>query len=498
MSVIQKLSSKQFLLATMLVAYLLRLILVVGEGQFHFTDEGRYRNATGAVEMIVQGDIGGALNLLLEFRPHQGFATASLFPAVLHRVAYAIAPSSDLAWDDYWYSRYSDFRFSSLFFAIPSVLAIGMIYLVARQAGARETEALLGAFFLAAANTLFMYSRHFLPYDFSLLLGLTTIWLVLKRRRASAKYSIAIGLAAFLTFWIYNGYLTLSILIALVYCLYLAPNPKTAIRRALGMFAGSMIIFVPLYIYNFVVLDIDMISQLREFSATVNHGDYSEGLVLPFLYFIHAETGVAFVWIMGILLAARRLRRSYSANDRQRALLWFVSLFTLYLLLSVSSNVLQLFVIYGRVARSLVPFIVLLCAFAYAPVLRRFGWWSGASFVVIMSVFALINFVPLIQQRQYRTLQRHVYSNYKGVSYESTFGPTSNPYGFRGIYLPKVRYKLINAGVWYPKTERFYRPEGKILLEVPHPINNWAWHYDRDDAEVAGNLAPRTDHDVAN
>ena len=152
--------------------------------------------------------------------------------------------------------------------------------------------------------------------------------------------------------------------------------------------------------------------------------------------------------------------------------------------MALFSNGLQMFVVYGRVARSLVPFIVMLCACGIAPYLMRHGWRTKVVFVVSVSLFAFANFIPFIRIHHYRVLQRHVYSNYEGVSYVSTFGPEAKAHGVRGAELPGARYRLVNAGIFYPITDYLDRPEGKVILEVPHYLEIRAGQYEGMSAEA--------------
>ena len=473
------------LLALLMVfAYLLRLLLLMIEGQFRFPDEHRYLRSMDAADLVFRKDLRGALDSLLNVGSHHGFNVVTFGPALAHRFAYWLIPPSDESWKSYWRKALGDFRFSSLFFIIPSVLSIAMIYLLSRQAGADEMEALLAAFLLAASNTFFMYSQHFLPYDSSLFVGLIALWLALRLQATNIKNTMTVGILAFLTLWIYNGHVTFYIMLTLIYCFYLAPTARSAIWRVVGMIAGALVVIAPFHVYNLSVLDTNIISLLSGFATTITHGSFSEGIILPFLYFINAETGIAIVWVLGFAMIAWKLKHSPSEVPRRRVLLWSACLLLLYLLMILFSNGLQMFVVYGRVARSLVPFIVMLCACGIAPTLMRYGSRAALVFVVCTSILALANFIPLIRTYQYRVLQRHVFSNYDDVSFESTFGPEAKAHGVRGAELPGARYRLVNAGVFYPITDHLDRPKGKVILEVPHFYKIRANQYEGLSAEA--------------
>ena len=152
----------------------------------------------------------------------------------------------------------------------------------------------------------------------------------------------------------------------------------------------------------------------------------------------------------------------WQSNERERALLWFACLFVLYFLLSLSSTVLEVFVVYGRIARTLAPFIILLCAYAFAPLLAKHGIRAVTLFVIVVCMLALANFVPAIKQEYFIEIARRVSTEYEDVSYETTLELPSQTFGVYGKEIPDARYKLLNAGFYYPITELQDRPPGQI------------------------------------
>lgn len=461
----------------MLVAYLLRVLLVVNGGQFYFPDEGRYLRVTTVAETLYEANFRGALDRLLLYNKHHGFTTAGLIPAIIHRTIFHLNPPQYYSWTTYWAPRDNDYRISALVFAIPSVLMIGMIYLIARRAGASETEALLGAFLMGASNTFFIFSKHFLPYDMSLLIGLAALWLAIHNRDANLKHAIVVGMVTFLCLWVYYGHVTFVLMIALIYCVFLASKPRTLVIRASGMAIGAMSIAMPILLYNKYVFNIDVISEALAFSATVNQGDFAEGIVFPFLFFGNAEAGIALVWFIGLVMAGWKLRCQWNSNDRRRALLWFACLIALYGLMTLFSTVLQWFVVLSRIARTMAPFLVLLSAYAFMPLLMSRGRRAVLAFVAAVSIFALLNFVPAIQQEYIIEVAKRVEREYVDVSYETTLSYPARPYGVYGDENLSARYKLVNAGYFFPITELVDRPRGEVLLKVAHPYNHRPWQY---------------------
>ncbi len=463
----------------MLVAYLLRLLLIVNGGQFFFPDESRYqRRSVSAVGSLFQADYRSAIDKVLAYDKHHGFTAVAIAPAIFHRVIFHLNPPPGLSWTTYWLWRDNDYRVSALIFAIPSVLSIAMIYLLARRAGAGATEALLAAFLLAASNTFYVHSKHFLPYDSSLLIGLAALWLAIGNRATSLKHALASGCATFLCIWVYFGHITFVLMIALVYCVFLASSWRDAAIRAAGMAFGALLIAMPLFLYNVSVLGIDVLAELATFSSSANQGNYAEGIVFPFIYFANAEAGIALIWSLCLLAAGWTLKKQWHSENRQRAVLWLACLITLYLLLSLFSSILQLSVVYGRLARAMAPFIILLCAYGIRPLLLERGRIAILVFLGTVSILALANFTPAISQEYFIEVARQARQDYGELSYETELSPPALPIGVYGEEKSHVRYTLINAGYYYPITEMTNRPEGEALLQVAHPFSYKPWQYE--------------------
>lgn len=469
----------------MLAAYLLRLLLVVNGGQFYFPDEGRYqRRSVSAVDSLFQADFRSAIDRVLAYDKHHGFTVVGLVPAIVHRVIFYVRPAPGYSWITYWLGRDNDYRISALIFAIPSVLSIGMVYLLARRAGARETEALIAAFLLAASNSFFIFSKHFLPYDSSLLIGLAALWLVITGQQTSIKHSIAVGIVTFLCVWVYFGHISFVLMIALIYCGFLTSNWRDSAIRASGMAFGALLIAMPLFLYSSFVLGIDIVSEAVTFSETVYQGEYFEGSVFPILYFGNAEAGVVLFWMIGVIVAAGMLARQPRSPDLQRVKLWLACLIILYLLMVLFSAGLQLFVVYGRIARTLVPFLVMLSAFVFTPWLMSRGKKTFAVFVGVISILALANFVPAIRQEYFIEIANRARQEYGQLSYETTLRDPAITVGVYGKENPLGRYTLLNAGYFYPITEMTDLPDGEVLMKVAHPFNHRPWQYEGMTGEM--------------
>ena len=471
-----RLRHRHLLLLIMLVSFGLRLLLVVNGGQFYFPDEIRYMPAVSVADKIFEGDYKSAIGSMLQYRPHAGAITVRLIPAYLHRLAYELWDDSGVSWYDAWRNQTGDFRFSAIFFAIPSVLSIGMIYLIAVKAGAKKDEALLGAFLLATSNTWFIYSRHFLPYDASMLVGLFTLYMALQLRNSGAKGALLMGVLLFCTFWVYFTHYFLIFAIVFLYCVLFARNPLDIVVRPVAILIGVLVLLVPILLYNYLIVHVDVFTEMRTLGlATV--GDYDEGLVLPFMYFRDAEAGMSLVWLLGLVVAVIQMggrRPEYG----HRAILWLSCLVVLYLSMSVLSSGLHVLALSGRFVRPIVPFAVMICAYAFIRILQRLGFRLTILVLLLLSMVSANNFLAAINQPFYREFAREVFKEYDSISLETTFLPPARTFNFANPSVDGARYLLVNAGFYHPVTEMADRPEGQVILEVSHPYNFRPFQYE--------------------
>ena len=185
---------------------------------------------------------------------------------------------------------------------------------------------------------------------------------------------------------------------------------------------------------------------------------------------------MSLVWAGGLLLACWRIwwRR---LPLRHRATLWIGCLLGLYCTLTLVSSGLQIFVLYGRSVRILLPFIALVCGWSFAASLRQRGSLLTALFVGVVCIVALFNFSGLAAVRFSRDIARQAVAEYGDYAIASTYygqlkiRPMSpvDAYG---------RYSLVNAFFIYPITEQSERPPGRVLLEAPHPLNYRPFQYE--------------------
>jgi hypothetical protein len=424
---------KKALWLLLLIAFVLRILLILSGGQLYMPDEIRYGRALQAVH-------DRNFLALLQGYDHTGFTILAIIPASFHKIAvliFAEPPGSLL-------------KVPALLLSLASVGCIGMTYAVARRARASSRESFIAALLMALSAGMFYWSRHLIPYDTSILIALIAIYVGIQPRGGVGR-SFVVGFLACWVFLCYNGYWLLALIVMAIHLVYAQRRLMSAVLAGLGFIA-------PVALFTLLTLDsYPFVLGLVGFAGTVTQGWYGEGWSLPFEYFWVTEGLIALVWLGGCVLALSAYRHTH---DR-RVLVWLGAIAAIYLGLVVTSVLLQKFVVYGRTARELIPFICLLAAYGYNTLPRR----TTNIVLAVTVLIAIPNFLgaflfqfPEVAEERARL----------------SVGTFARDYTFQGSERPPIgegRYVLLNTQYIYPVTGVKPLPHGAVLFTMPHPYN---------------------------
>lgn len=361
-----------WLSAILLASVVLRVVLVVGGGQFYWPDEGRYDTSHALVRWLVSGDTDRLFDRLNR-ADHVLFKFIGMIPAAL----------------EHWFGE--NRRIPALFFSAFSTLNIWLVWGVARRLGAAASEALLAAALLAASTTFFYYSRHVLPYDLAISFGLLSLYAGLLRESRPAG-SLTAGVLAGCAFLTYAGAWLIGAAVLIIHVAR-ASSWREFLRRSLTAGAG---LAAPIAAAGLISMAFGgrLLESFVDFADTIDQGVYSEGWSLPFEYLWHAEHGLLLLWMVCVAAAAWRLRRG---DQHPRLHAGFIGLATIYAAIVITSVVLEQFVVYGRLARHLVPFFCLITA-AELERLRTTGANAGRRLVPVLAIALLVQTALNFQQ----------------------------------------------------------------------------------------------------
>ncbi len=446
----------------------LRVVLVLRGGQLYFPDEERYFRSVQFVTLFAGGDLGGALRLILGATDHTGFALLGIIPATIQlgvERLFGVLPDNT-------------FWLPALFLSMMSVLCIALVAAIARRAGAGEKEAFIAALLMASATSMFYFSRHLVPYDLSLAMALLAFWLGLDARAGFVR-SFVCGVLAGSAFLTYNGYWLIAMLAGLAPILWASPSISSIITRGVEVGLGFVLFPVLLTLGTVLIGMTPFLSAMTQFAGTVNQGTFSEGWSLPWEYFWDAEHGLFLLWIASVLFVIW-LGLRHRERLPMRAYLWLGVPAVIYLILSLGSAGLDKFVVYGRLAREMVPFFSLSTALAITFLSERVQFtrqWVGVGAILLAMQVALNFWQPLIQQFP-NDIVRSVQVTYGSVGRALT---VKGPPVFGSDPKLESQYILLNAQYLYPISGTRKPPAGRIVLQATHPLEYLPYQYEGHD-----------------
>lgn len=290
------------------VSYGLRVALASCGGQLFWPDEGRYLSADNAVSAVAHHHLAAAF---VELFGHADHVLFRVFGVPVATIEYISGHSHPL-----WVACY---------FSLFSVASIGLVWALALRTGADEEEAFWSAFLAASANSLFYYSRHYFPYDVSLMLMLLALWIGL--RPGSARRSVAAGLIVGIGFLVYNGYWLLG---GVVLCLHTLLGGGTTVqgmlKRAAGALVGLVATVAAVIGLGHLASGIALRSYVS-FAGTITQGDFGIGYRVIAQYLWSSERGVLLVLMVG---AAAALIPSQGNARWRQALRWSGAILLLF------------------------------------------------------------------------------------------------------------------------------------------------------------------------
>lgn len=447
--------------AVLLLSLILRWALVIRGGQYYFSDEHRYEVSQDVVDLLLQGKIAESLSRVFTAPEHLGYKIIGFLPALIERVT---GPS---------------LLIPALFFSLFSVLNLYLIYLLSKRAGATEREALLALGIAAATHSLLYYARHLMPYDTAMAFGLLSLYVGLKKE-ADVKTSLLCGVLGFLCFMTYNGYWLLAGFAMFCHVFAAEKNIAAFLQRCVLLVIGFVI---PLVIILLVsnVAGINFVAEYAKFANTVTQGDYSEGWSLPFEYFWHSEHFL--IIILGIL-SIIALFHLINNGDRY-PLWWLAGLSFVYVCLALFSVFTHSFVVLGRLARQMMPFLILLSSYGLARLsiqtsTRRYITTLVMIMIIAQGIWNYKTSFVLSYPRDFSNEAQVLYPDF-------TFSPKRLLFGAPAV-CENNGYAIKNAKYFLDANEIPPDIQGIVLMSKPHPINFLPYQYEGYSPEIRPQL----------
>lgn len=413
-----------------------RWLLATRGGQDYWPDEARYARAKHAVRMLIEGNLQDAARIF-DSADHLFFKALSVLPA---SIEIGTVDSN---------------RIPAIFFSTFFALTLFVLWGIVRRTGAGEGTALVSVALLAGCNSFFIYSRHLVPYDAAMAIGLCAVYVGM-RPDPRPWTSVICGFWAGVAFLTYTGYWTLTAFAVLTHTFYQDRKPARVVFRMAVSAAAAVLPTIFLCGLSWIMGG-GLAESFVAYGSLATQGDFREGWSLPFEYLWHTEHLNLVIWIAAALFAIfvlRRMRHPKTALFALAGLLFFYGTMTLF------STGLHKFVVYGRLARQLAPFF---CILTSAVLVHTWGRWPKARF-------------PLLLAAGLMTVQS-AYDLYQPfrltfpIEFRQALGAAQREF-------PKGRYDLLNAGHIYPHPVLSSVKYQRAVYSRPHPLEYPPYQYE--------------------
>lgn len=436
--------------AILFVSLLLRWLLVLRGGQYYFSDEGRYETSRAFAESALQGDFAMAFSQFFIAPEHLGFKIIGILPAFFEQ-----------------FTRES-LAIPALFFSLFSTFNLYLIYKISKRTDATERESLIALIFAASSMSLLYYSRHLMPYDTAMTFGLLAVYTAVAER-PNLKTSLVCGALAFACFITYNGYWSLAALGILIHVFRNNSNTGQLIRK--GSLTAAGFAFPAILVFMLALLaGTNLLTEYRTFSTTVSQGSFDEGWSLPFEYFWYTEYLVFIAFIaLSIFATAHTIKRRDNSP-----VLWTGAIVFLYVCLVIPSVFLHSFVVYGRLARQMIPFLILLAAGGIVSIERSSSGRNATriilAIIVVQAVWNYKSSLGLSYPREFAQQAQSQHPEFEFSEKRHTFGAPTLCQN-NGYIIENVKY-------FVTPPEQNPLVQGQLLFSAPHPVNFLPYQYE--------------------
>jgi hypothetical protein len=436
----------------LLISLTLRAILIVRGGQFYFSDESRYQASRDAALLLIHGEPAQALMRLFASPEHLGFKIIGLIPAAVEAI---LGASNALP---------------ALFFSLFSVGNLFLIYRLAGNVGFSPNRSILALLFAASSHSLLYYSRHLMPYDIALFFGLLALYAGLDEKPTKPT-SLACGILASLCFMTYNGYWTFAGFAMLAHLFFNSKRDLTFLRKS---FLTALGFILPVLLLYFLAraFQINLFAEYGKFARSISQGEFGEGWSLPIQYLWSAEHLVIVIF-GGLSLYA--IAGLFKNNGQKHEIIWAGGLLFIYLCLVVFSVFLHTFVVYGRLVRQMMPFLILLSVTGLGSIMQHSI--TGAKVAWLLVAMVIVQFgwnfatsYELSYPREFVVRARADFPDFEFSEKRLAFGAPA-VCRYNGYMIENVKYFLTPPDSTLPE-------DGQLLMSAQHPVNFLPYQYE--------------------
>jgi len=354
---------KFFLVVCIIVVTISKLSLI-GEGLLSFPDEFRYMAAEKVITDLSELNISGACNAIFSTKSKPGDVILSAIPNAFQQFTGYL--SNIYCYDSS--NSYPLFIFNFIIYCLILIVHYKFSKLVLKN----EFLALLSVLVYSTLTNSYMYMRHVLAYDTSLLIFYWFIYRIVcyveDDTKLSFKKSTLIGVCSFFGYLVYPGYFPLFFLCVFLFFFYNL-SKKSFLKRVVHVFYYAIGSIYCLIIFEIMsrIGNSSYIDDALHASSIVKQGSPEESYSFLFKYMYEVEG------LSGLLLSLLLLTFCFSLLNllvkkkfQENQLLVLLGLGVIFLFLGYASvgYFFDNFYLMGRSLHDFYPFICIFSIFS--------------------------------------------------------------------------------------------------------------------------------------
>ncbi|MFZ5449843.1 MAG: hypothetical protein ACOZFS_14530 [Thermodesulfobacteriota bacterium] len=387
---------KYFLVISIVLITVIKLNLI-GAGFLTFDDETRYYQSGRALQHLLELNIHAAIKNIFSTQARPADTIIKIIP---NAIQYATADIFKLS---YYESKNSYPLFIFNFIIYCCILVIH--YKFSKLILLDSSLALFSVLLFSALTNSYVYLRHAVPYDLSLLFYYIIIYkLVLfnEDNSLSSKKSLLIGIFSFIAFLIYPGNYTLYfVVLFLLFFNNLSNNNFTRKIYYSGSFILGSILCLVLCEKVARMVGTSYILDAKGLSQTLNQGSYEESFafILKYLFEVEGLTGII-LFISLVIYFIIMFYQIKSKTFKQHSLINLLAIILLLMYLTFASvgYFLHKAVFQGRYLHQYFPFICILSVYSLNKLLindkiKKLILLSISIVIILNFSFNFINYI---------------------------------------------------------------------------------------------------------
>jgi hypothetical protein len=215
----------------------------------------------------------------------------------------------------------------------------------------------------------------------------------------------------------------------------------------------------------------DAFKNYGVYLQTITQGDFSEGWSLPFAYLWHAEHSLILVFALLAMIVLSHFRKQSVMASR----LGLLGVMFIYLCMVIPSNLTHSFVVYGRLARQLMPFLVLAAAsgLVYVASSKSGRQWlinSLILFLILQSIWNYRSSYLLVFPREFVGEVQEKYPEFR-------ISPKMMQF-YAPLVCQEDGFLAANFHYLYDWSQPVPPVQGEILFKASHPVNFLPYQYE--------------------